>query len=129
MKRNLLIIVADLLLMPYIGGSAAYGEPAVTKIKVKGTCKDNYLIPNGPVTLNYDDLSKTFRVEVNENIQRVDVSIYKNGVLIFKDIDNGEADTTLNYEITDAEQGEYTATVATDGEAQVTESVDIEGEE
>ena len=112
--------------MPYFINSFAYGDTVITKWTSKGTTNDKNVGKTDPVTFGFDETGNTISIGFNKEAEKVEVSIYKDGILIYNDKDKAESETMVSYEITNAEQGDYTVTVTTDGEPQVDETVTIE---
>lgn len=129
MKKAAFMIMVGILAMPYLTNTLLYGDVYVTKWVNKGTGTSKNVGKTDPVTLGFDEFSNTFTLDFKERVEAVEVSIYKDGALIYQDKDCAEAETTLNYEVSEAERGDYTVTVVADGEPQISESVDVEGDE
>lgn len=126
MKRVILITLMAILVMPYIMNTVVYGEPVVTKQKGSLVTNDKNVGKTDPVTFGFDETGNTISIGFNKEAEKVEVNIYKDGILIYNDKDKAESETMVSYEITNAEQGDYTVTVTTDGEPQVDETVTIE---
>lgn len=110
MKKILFLIVTGFLMMPYWAGSFISATPLITKWK--GTKN----IPNKdggvtserpPVEVDYNEISNTFEISFSEKSDRVEVNLYKDGALVYKDVDNADAQTTLNYEVNDTKPSAY----------------------
>ena len=129
MKRLLLMIMFAVQMMPYITDMPAYGDTDVIKIKLDPVSPDKNIGKTDPVTFGFEELSKTISIGFNKDAASVDVCIYKDGALIYKERDSAVAQTKVNYEICDAEGGNYTVIVATDGQLQVDETVTIDGDD
>lgn len=112
--------------MPYIMNTVVYGEPVVTKQKGSLVTNNKNVGKTVPVAFGFDETGNTISIAFNKEAEKVEVNIYKDGVLIYNDKDKAESETMVSYEITSAEQGDYTVTVTTDGEPQVDETVTIE---
>lgn len=126
MKRIIPIALTLVFVMPYFINSFAYGDTVITKWTSKGTTNDKNVGKTDPVTFDFDETGNTISIGFNKEAEKVEVSIYKDGILIYNDKDKAESETMVSYEITNAEQGDYTVTVTTDGEPQVDETVTIE---
>lgn len=124
MKRIILIALVAILSMPHFMNAAVTEKAQV--IKIKGTTNDKNVGKTDPVTFGFDETGNTISIGFNKEAEKVEVSIYKDGILIYNDKDKAESETMVSYEITNAEQGDYTVTVTTDGEPQVDETVTIE---
>lgn len=126
MKRIIPIALTLVFVMPYLINSFAYGDTVITKWTSKGTTNDKNVGKTDPVTFGFDETGNTISIGFNKEAEKVEVNIYKDGILIYNDKDKAESETMVSYEITNAEQGDYTVTVTTDGEPQVDETVTIE---
>ena len=126
MKRIILIALVAILSMPHFMNAAVTENAQVIKIKIKGTTNDKNVDKTDPVTFGFDETGNTISIGFNKEAEKVEVNIYKDGILIYNDKDKAESETMVSYEITNAEQGDYTVTVTTDGEPQVDETVTIE---
>lgn len=126
MKRTILMLFVTMLITPYLVDSVVYGNPTVTKQKGGTVSTDKNIGRTDSVTFDFDKISNTISIGYGDETKATEVSIYKDGALIYKDTDKTNAETLVNYEITDAEKGDYTVVVTVNGDLKIDETVTIE---
>lgn len=125
MKKSIVMMLLGVLVMPCVMSGFLFADPVIVKRPNGDTTKSkNEITP--PVTIDYNDSTQIITLDFAEDVKSVEVSVYKDGELIYQDNDIVESDATLNYEICDAEQGEYTVSVVADDEPAIEETVTVE---
>lgn len=125
MKKSIVMMLLGVLVMPCVMSGFLFADPVIVKRPNGDATKSkNEIAP--PVTIDYNDSTKIITLDFAEDVKSVEVSVYKDGELIYQDNDIVESDATLNYEICDAEQGEYTVSVVADDEPAIEETVTVE---
>lgn len=76
------------------------------------------------VSMDYDIPSGTIVISsVAENEKEVAIEIYKDGTKVYEDRDNIAGGSSLNYTMTEEENGEYDVHVTVDGEECLNETI------
>lgn len=94
-------------MLPYMSESYAYMDAAVEKTCSNSTNGTKNVHKSDSVYVSYDDFSETITISTTAESKNVSVEIYKDGVLIYSDNDNVSNGSSLNYNITGEESGEY----------------------
>lgn len=126
MKRTILMLFVTMLITPCLVDSVVYGNPTVTKQKGGTVSTDKNIGRTDSVTFDFDKISNTISIGYGDETKATEVCIYKDGALIYKDTDKTNAETLVNYEITDTEKGDYTVVVTVNGDLKIDETVTIE---
>lgn len=113
MKKVLIIVFSGILLLPqfYI---TTWAHIDKTHGSVTGAGGKN-IHKSDSVWLSFDPFTSTISINTVSGCKAVDVHIYKEGALIYKDKDNVGKDFSLNYTMDDEESGMYDVCVDIDG--------------
>lgn len=123
MKKTLMIVFAGVFVLPclckYVSIEAKIEKTHNTKDHFgKNECRPD------SVSMDYDSSTGTIIISsAGEKEKEISIEIYKDGQKMYEDHDNVSKGGTLNYTMTEDENGEYDVYVNVDGKESINEMI------
>lgn len=123
MKKIFVIAFAGIFVLPKFCDYASMEAKFHKTHTSNGTMNKNEFHSDS-VSMDYDIPSGTIVISsVAENEKEVAIEIYKDGTKVYEDRDNIAGGSSLNYTMTEEENGEYDVHVTVDGEESLNETI------